>query len=1284
MTLLAASGVDCIPASVLADNQQAIWYDQIARSSSPVYNIGGRLAIYGEIKHDLLQQALRQLVAQNAALRLSFSQHGGQTLQTVRPRLAVELPFMDFSDLDDPETRAMDWLRNQFKQAFATGADSIYWQFALLKISDRRYLLLTKYHHLIADGWSTKIVIDRLAELYNALLRGVEPAAPETTGYLDYVAQEARYLQSRLFLNDAAFWQAALPALPAALIRRKYPGNGGLQATRAYLHRFGLSRAFYTRLQHWASERQASVYHVLLCALSVYFARAHQQPRITVGLPALNRSGARFKKVVGMFASLSPLPVDIDLNATAQQFLGRISLAVRQVHKHQRYPLSALHRRLQLLKNQRESLFDLVLSFEKQEYAVRFGEAEVHARQLCSGFALHPLAVTVCEFNAADDVEVIFEGAETCFDRDELALLAERLQWILQQFVESPDVPLQDIDLVPEAEKQRIFRRFNSPGHAAGFVSVIRQFSAWAEVTPEAIAVSQPPSRSLTYRMLDMLSDHLGKRLRQRRIASGDIVAVCMPRCIETMASLLAILKIRAVYLPIDIDSPRERIESILQHSQAAALLTLASEPRLGAVHANCVLVDQLDTASMAGRVEWGEPLADDLAYVIYTSGSSGQPKGAQIHHQALSLRLAWLQQAFNIQTHERVGQSIQTHFDPALIEIFLALTQGAQLVLAPRQRMMAAEFADFVLSENINALALVPSSMRQLLQGLPTFGAVPLRVACCGGETLPASLAKAFIARTGAQLFNVYGPTETTILASAWVCGMADGAVLPIGQPLNDTQILIVDKQLKLLPLAVPGEIVIGGAGVGKGYLRQEDLGNRVFVRDPYSEQSDAKLYRSGDRGYIGTDDQLYFAERFDRQLKISGYRIEPAEIESLLSQHPAVARAAVIAVEIHGQKRLAAYVEAVTDQPEILRAELAIFLRGRLPDYMQPCALSVLEYLPLTGNGKIAYERLPKPERAIQGGIQRAPASALETQLLSIWRQTLKNPALGVEDNFFEQDSDSMTAISLIAAIEKLTGFRQSIAFLMAYPTVAEQARQLTQAAWPAQPSCTRLGVHQHQVSFYLAASGYGDQMRFQALADALSEYCTLHVLYPPANMPAQAGIVRIAGQYAQIIRENAPQLFYLGGFSLGGVTALETARQLEQQGFPPAKLILLDTVYPRWPLQTAWLFKTLQVLSGLWGLNEISLNGRKLRAMLTDPGIIRQLAGLSRHSIQPYSGTALLVMSKRMECLRCWLFSGWARLFGDRLSIDYVPGLHGAMFSSRYLPILGRVIRRGLQMP
>jgi len=1314
MTVFAAS-IDDEFVIDLTDNQRAIWFDQVARGQSPVYNIGGRLAIYGPVNHALLQQALTLLVTQNPVLRFRFLNNDGTLQQVARDFVSVDLPFLDFSLEPDPAQVADDWLHVQFETAFPMGEQSLFWQFALLRVSEQHHILLTKYHHLIADGWSTKIVIDRLAELYNASLQGGNPLPAESATFADYVRQEIEYLQSQQFSRDASFWQAQLPSLPQPLFKSKYAGSAALQTHRACHYRLELDRGFYNNLQNWADTQKIGVYQVLLAALTIYFARTQQQQRIVTGLPVLNRGGARFKKVIGMFASLSPLAIDIDTSVSVSAFLRQMGLAVRQVYKHQRYPLGVIHQRLQLLKHRRERVFDWVLSFERQEYNVQFGEAKVEARQLFNGFALYPLAVTVCEFGANSAVEVIFEGDETCFNSSELAWLAKRLIWILQQFIAVPDCLIGEIDLVPDEEKAFIFDRFNSPEPVPPFNSVVSQFKYWAGKTPDATAVSQSSSR-LSYRQLDNASDRLAYYLQQQcDVAVGNLVALCMPRCIETIVGLLAILKLRAVYVPLDADSPFERLQRVVHKSRVSALLTLASQTHLQGLHENQLCIDALDACEVPDSVHFTDQQSDDLAYVIFTSGSSGEPKGVMIDCMALSARLIWLQNTFQCGPGMRVGQTIQTHFDPSLIEIFVALTQGAHLVLSEAMRLPAQAFAEFVMREKINVLALVPSSLRLLLQGLPKDGPYPLLVACCGGEVLPAELANEFIARTGARLFNVYGPTETTILASFWCCGADSKGVLPVGRPLPHGQILVVDKDLKLLPLGVSGEIVIGGLGVGKGYWLQDELTALAFRPNPYSIQVDSPLYRSGDYGYIGTDAQLYFDERLDRQVKISGYRIELAEIEQVLLQHPYVSGAAVKLMSHQGAKSIVAYLETNIADEQAFKTEVTAYLRRRLPEYMQPKALLIVREMPLTACGKIDYAALPNLEMPPVKPAVRAPVSGLEVQLLAIWRKTLQNPDLNVEDNFFAQDTDSLTAVSLLLALETLTGCRQSIAFLMAYPSVAEQAAYLEQSSCEAPSSAAMLLPHSltHSMSerkamrlsqsaasaqadsavslqknsnssrlpFYLAASGYGDQMRFQVLAEALAECCDLHVLYPPESDNSHKSIEQIAAAYAEIIRQRNAFPYFIAGFSIGGITAMETARQLEQQGLPPQGLILLDTVYPYWPLQSTWLLNVLQRFSSLWVFNRISMNGRELQAMLSDPGITSQLAALNRHTIRPFNGPVMLVMTQKMRWLQGLLFTRWRQLLGNSMVVEHMPGLHGAMFRSPYLATLVEIIQRGL---
>jgi len=1264
----------------LTQNQLAIWLDQSVHADCELYNIGGCLDILGDVRYDLMNRALQQLIAENDALRLHVCVIDGQPFQTIQKNLQFTLPFHDFSATIDADDVVEQWLMQQFQRPFSLEQDAVYWRMALVRIAPTRHALLTQYHHLIADGWSTKIVIDRVTDLYNALYfeRVVSPA--ELISYADFVAREADYARSSAFDRDLAFWDETLSRLPEPLFQQKAGRVDALRMpkAKANVHRFTLSRTFYTQLHAWAALQQVTTYHLLLTGLCLYFSRTMQQSAMIVGIPGLNRRGARFKKVLGMCASMSPLVIEYDSNATLQSLVKQTSVTIQNVHKHQRYPLTAIQKRLAVLKCKRDPLFDLVFSYERQEYSQSLGDAPVQARQFFSGVARYPFAVTVCEFHDERDIEVVFEGAENYFSAVDLALLAERYQHVLQQFVTHPDCLASRIDLLPDAEKVLLFNHFNQPPIIPVFNSVLEGFNHWVQHTPDAIALSQQ-LRRYSYLELDRRSNALASRLLQWNIEPGDILAVCMPRSMETIVALLAIFKLRALYLPIDADLPVARIRALLDQSQATGFLILGiDDVRLASLHERTLNIDEIADIGPTVLAVQSRIQADDLAYILYTSGSTGEPKGSEISHAALSARLMWLQQTFAIQTHEKVGQSIQTHFDPCLIEIFLSLTSGSELVLAPWQRMTPESFADFVVTNHINVLALVPASLRALVQGLENVPGHDLRIACCGGEVLPSSLAKAFIRTTGARLLNVYGPTEATILASAWECQDDDESPLPIGRPIDYTQIYIVDENLQLLPLGVVGEIVIAGEGVARGYFRNPELTAKAFLLNPFPRAGQHLLYKTGDYGYISAEGYLYFSERIDRQVKISGYRIELAEIEHALMRHASVQQAAVTAIGLQHPVRtvLVAYVVSDVADRKAMPHILSSFLRTLLPDYMLPKSIIVVDALPLTNLGKIDYRRLPSPDFAASSTSRRAPTTPLEKEVLSIWRETLPQAELGVDEHFFELDSDSLTAISLLNRLEKRMGCRLSIAFLMAYPTVAMQAAYFSdvQATCHVAVSSTltrqTCGTH-----LYLAASGYGDQLRFQRLAAELEGRCMLHVLYPPLEYEGgEVSIAAIAECYAQSIQQHVPgESIYLAGFSIGGVTALETARLLEARGITVKKLLLLDTIFPYWPLRSSWLFEALQWLAHCKPLQRISLNGRFLHSILGDAGIALQIQGLGSHPLKAFSGQTVLIPTAAMQYVLPWSCRGWRVLLPNLVVAPALPGLHGAMFRESRLPRL-----------
>jgi syringomycin synthetase protein SyrE len=797
----------------------------------------------------------------------------------------------------------------------------------------------------------------------------------------------------------------------------------------------------------------------------------------------------------------------------------------------------------------------------------------------------------------------------------------------------------------------------------------------------------------LSYQQLDLSSEQQAHALMALGACANTVVAICLPRCPDMIVAILAILKSGSAYLPIDPELPVDRIKDMIEQSGAIAIMTLGThKKRLASVHKRIVLIDE-DSVKQSQEQTLQSVLANpdknDLAYIIFTSGSTGRPKGVMLNHHALSIRLRWLQDAFKITAQDRVAQTIQYNFDPSLIEIFLALTRGACLVLAPPGFQEPEAMAQFIVEQKINALALVPSSLRNLVQGLEKYANTHLRVACCGGEVLPAKLANEFTRKTGARLLNVYGPTETAILATAYECtGAVTQLPLPIGKPIDDTKIYIVDSQLKLLPIGVTGEIVIGGEAVASGYMSQAELSQERFVPDPYHPAGGGRLYKSGDMGYIGVDGELYFIGRVDSQVKISGYRIELGEIESLLASHPKVRAAAVKVIEINQQKGIYAFVEGLAEESqnaEALTGELSQFLRAKLPDYMQPRAISVMALMPTKATGKIDYDKLLPPERVSTVAKSRLPSSSLEIQLLQLWVDALKTQNIGVEDNFFELGGDSLSAVTLLTKIERLFGARQSLSLLLENPTIQQLALALKQEqVTTSMPLLITLSEDKTAPPFYLAASGYGDRIRFANLAEKLGDQCTLHMLQPPlSEEQSYWSIGAIAKAYADAIMERNEGPCYIGGFSIGGVTALETARILTERGKAIEGLLLLDTLFPRWPLKSATLFWLMHSISKFLQLNNVVVNGRNLGVMFADLGITIQLSAIQHYQVKAFNFPTVLFISEGMKPVGFWIFSRWSDAFSN-LICHSVPGSHGGIFQQPHLQQLAKALRSYIKKP
>jgi amino acid adenylation domain-containing protein len=1254
----------------LSLSQREVWRDQCAWPGSVHLMIGGGGFVAGPFDMARCRQALLLLVAENDALRLAPLADGSQNLLTAfEPTLEV----VDIGNSVEPAQAMQTWWQQAVSHPFALDGTPP-WRFAVLRAHAQLHGLVMQFHHLVMDGWGTSRVMKRWSELYNLLESGLPIAPNKGPTYRQFIEESNLYLRSEAFGRDAAYWIEQIGELPpAALERRTTDGRQqGLAMARTVVQR--ISRADYDRLVVQASLMGVTPFNLFLAALALYFTRVNQQPQVLIGVPTLNRSGRRYLQTPGMFVNVLALNIHVSADMPVGALVAEAGAATRSGLRHPRYPLSELGRALEVVRHGRDGLFDVLLSFEQQDYDVGFGAAmRVDSHQFFSGIARYPLGVTVCEFHPEQDLELVLEGSGACFAKGEVELLGQRLWFIVQQLAFEPQMPVQDLAILPPAEREQLLAQHPEAGachvQAQPFIAL---FERHAALQPQANSLVWDGGH-MDYATLDSAAGRLAHRLVGLGAGRDRIVAVAMARSPDLVVAMLAIAKAGAAYLPLDPDAPIARLAGILEESSAVALLIEEeSWDRLAHLHTRTVVSRWQETpAELAAPGPLPAPAPGDLAYVLFTSGSTGRPKGVLVEHATLSRRLAWLSRVYGVNASDRSALATQATFDPSLIELCLPLIHGGSIALAPAGRLHPALVAEFAVRHSVTIMAFVPSTLSGFLDAAAGRPELKLRVACCGGEVLSPELARRYLSGTRARLFNVYGPTEACIFATAWECRLPiHAAALPIGAPIDDTCIYVLDAQMRLLPYGVVGEIFIGGEALARGYLNRPELTDASFVRDPF--RPGRRMYRSGDRGWLEPDGQLHFAGRVDRQIKLRGYRIELGEIEAALLALEGVTQAAVKLVERNGRPVIHAWVAASSGQGV---DALQRGLRVRLPDYMVPGAIHVAQSLATGSAGKTDFGALPEIPEPLPRTLAREPGSPLERDLLALWQEVLERRPLTVHDNFFDVGGDSLSAMHILTGVERLVGRKIPLYLLTEHPTVERLVLALD--ADIAHPELmVDFGPPTSHVPLYLAASGHGDLLRFQTLAKAMAGVCDVRMLQPPAAEPVRR-IVDLAALYADTIQAYGKEPAFVAGFSVGGIAALETARLLMQRGAPVRGLILIDTVYPKavwggtfyWRL-FSWLVRNLRI-------QDLSINGRRLGAMVRDPGLVGQVMAMSGYRASAFAGSTVLIKTAGLARWDRALFGSWRKLMGPRLVERGIAGLHGSIFEPANVGELASVL-------
>jgi len=1042
----------------LSFTQQRLWFlHQLEESGSAFYSEPTLLQMLGSLNVVALEQSLNEIVRRHESLRTTFETVEGQPMQVIAPGLTLTLPVVNLCHLPETEQQAQvqRLAIEEIQQPFDLEQAPLL-RVKLLHLNAQEHLLLFIIHHIVSDGWSLRVLIRELADLYQAFCAEKPSPLPELPiQYADFAVWQHQWLQGEVLEKQLSYWKQQLAGAPPILELPTDRPRFLVQSFRGATITFKLSPDLTSRLKSLSQKQGITPFMTLLAAFQTLLYRYSGQDDICVGSPIANRNRNETHGLIGCFVNTLVMRTDFSDNPSFVELLKRVQQVAQDAYAHEDLPFKRLVEELQLERN---------LSYQPLFQVMFVLQNSTKEDLVLPGLNLKQLSIDTG--NAKFDLSLYMEDAEPeligwweyntdLFDTATMTRMLEHFQILLEGIVSHPEQRISNLSLLTEQQLHQQLMQWNDTQVDYPLDTCIHELiEAQVERTPDAVAIVFE-DQHLTYRDLNKRANQLAHYLQKQGVSPGVMVGICVERSSsgaadasltlthQMVVGLLGILKAGGAYVPFDPAYPQERISFMLQDAQVAVVLThqelVATLPK----HQAKVVCLDTDWGSITQESEehfTSQANANNLAYVIYTSGSTGKPKGVQITHRAVANFLTAMRQTPGL-TERDIFLSVTTiTFDIAGLELYLPLIVGARLVMVNRQ----------VTTDGTQLLAWLTQSGATVMQATPATWTLLLAAGLqdahqlkilCGGEALSQTLANELLAR-GAVVWNMYGPTETTIWSTANQIGSGDG-IISISCPIANTQLYVLNQYQQPLPIGVSGELHIGGAGLAWGYLNRADLTAEKFIPNPFSNEPGARLYKTGDLVRYRQDGKLEFLGRMDHQVKVRGFRIELAEIETALREHQAVREVVVLVREDDpGNKRLVAYVVLSQEQTPTI-SDLHHFLKEKLPEYMMPSAFVMLEALPLTPNGKVDRRSLPKPDttRPDLEAAYTAPRTLTEKVLATIWSEVLGVEQVGIHDNFFELGGDSILCIQAIARA-KQAGLQLTPKQMFQHQIIAELA--------------------------------------------------------------------------------------------------------------------------------------------------------------------------------------------------------------------------------------------------
>lgn len=1020
----------------LSHHQKLIWYTEKYYPNTSLQVIAGTVYFKTEIDLDILGKAVNLVVKNNDGMRLRVLELEVEPKQYVADYEEENIDVLDFS-YSNSEHDINRWTDNETRTPFSI-VDSKLYDFAIIKVNDKDVRLYIKNHHLISDACTMTIIVNQTVEYYSRLKNG-EDGFEANPSYVNFIKNEQEYFESNRYFKDKEYWtNQARYFTEKTQIKERSADNLSLRANRKTI---SVPAEFTEEIHQYCSQNRSSVYSLFVSILSIYLAKIVGKSEINLGTTTLNRSTANEKDTIGLFTNILPTGLEVKEQSQFSSFMRDATKNSMALLRHQKYPYDYILKDIRELNKSNDGLFDVVLNYQVSKFNKGSQDLEYTTEWHFTGNQIESLIINISDRENEGGLIIEYDYLTDLFKEYEIISLHDRLINLVVQVISNSEKKICELEMITAEERKLIVFNFNDTKADFPRKKTIHQlFEEQVLMTPDNIAVSFK-NRTITYRELNEEANQLARVIRGKGVCSDVIVGIMVERSLEMIIGILAILKAGGAYLPIDYEYPRDRIEYMLEDSNAKLLLSKKSLSNSISYNGDVICLD--DESIFDGEASNLENVnkPSDLAYIIYTSGSTGRPKGTMIEHENV-VRLLFNQKfQFSFSSDDVWTMFHSFCFDFSVWEMYGALLYGGKLIVIPKDAAKSPkDFLEILKKEKVTVLNQTPASFYNLTdeEAESQDNSLKLNYVIFGGEALKPTMLKPFRDKYPmTKLINMYGITETTVHVTYKDLSEADieSSISNIGKPIPTLTVYIVDKNLNLVPIGIPGELCVGGDGVARGYLNRPDLSAEKFIKNPFA--SSDRLYKSGDLARWLPNGDIEYLGRIDQQVKIRGFRVELGEIESRLLEHKDVRSAVVVARDDNADKYLCAYI--VSDKA-ISITELRKHINQKLPDYMIPSHFVNLREIPLTSNGKVDKKALPIPTGEVKLDTKYvSPRNIFEKRLVTVWSKVLNIKKIGIDDNFFELGGDSLKIVEVLSNILKFN-WGLTIQDFYRFPTIRE----------------------------------------------------------------------------------------------------------------------------------------------------------------------------------------------------------------------------------------------------